>query len=99
MNDKFKGFIEGSGWSFLGGAIPGFFTGLFLFFNNPTVGEFAVIANLIKVFMAFALAISTGMGGIVVQYTHKKIKAIIRKRKIKKHAIKRQEKAANRRTA
>lgn len=77
--------------TFLSGAVPGYFTGLYFLFNNTPVGEYAIVANILKVFMAFSLAAATGMGTLVGQYAYKKVKQIIVKRKIKNNAKKREE--------
>lgn len=77
--------------TFLSGAVPGYFTGLYFLFDNTAVGQYAVIANILKIFMAFSLAAATGMGTLVGQYVYKKIKIIIRKRKIKKYAKQRDQ--------
>lgn len=72
--------------TFIIGAAPGYFSGLLFLFGDTSVGQYAVIANILKVFMAFTLAAATGMGTLVGQYVYKKIKVSIIKRKKLKHA-------------
>lgn len=76
MNDKLKTFISG--------AIPGYFTGLYFLFDNIPVGSIAVVTFLLKTFMAFTLAVATGMGTIVAKHLAKKINEKIQQRKNKK---------------
>lgn len=73
MNDKLKTFISG--------AIPGYFTGLYFLFDNTSIGQYAVMTSILKVFMAFTLAAATGMGTLVGKYVYKKITEKIIKRK------------------
>lgn len=84
MNDKIK--------TFLGGAIPGYFTGLLFLFGNPSTGKYAVITAILKVGMAFALAMATGMGTLVAKDIYHKVKTNIQKRQIKKDAKKEESK-------
>lgn len=107
MNDKIKNFIKScwrwiietsEGHVFFGGSVSGFFAGFYFLFNHNKAGESDAIVLLMKLGMACALAISTGTGSIIVQWAHKRIKLLIRKRKIKKYARKRKEQS-HRRTA
>lgn len=83
MNDKLK--------TFFSGAVPGYFAGMLLLFNDTMVGQMAVITILLKVFMAFTLSAATGMGTLVGKSVYSKIKEIISKRKKIKNVKRRQE--------
>ena len=83
MNDKLKIFFSG--------AVPGYFAGLLLLFNDTKIGEYAVVASMLKIFMAFTLAAATGMGTLVGRYAYNKIKEIIIKRKRIKNVKRRKE--------